>query len=109
MALTACGAMPVITFAAELVGEPRVVMGVGLGASPLEGSLVLAYENIPRPNSQHAANAQPRERGDGARRQSAARNRHVEPHRAMIRSSRRTSAAGPPIYAQTRGRHPRSA
>jgi hypothetical protein len=38
MALAACGAMP-----------------VGLGAGTLEGSLILAYENNPQLNSQHAA------------------------------------------------------
>jgi outer membrane protein len=47
--------MPVSTFAAELVGESRVVAGAGAGAGTLEGALVLAYQNNPQLNSQRAA------------------------------------------------------
>src|SRR3954447_22263622 len=55
VALAACAAMPVFTFAAELVSEPRAVLGIGFGAGTLEGSLVLAYQNNPQLNAQRAA------------------------------------------------------
>jgi outer membrane protein len=56
---------PVLTFAAELVGETRVGVGagavgetrvgVGAGAGTLEGALALAYQNNPQLNAQRAA------------------------------------------------------
>jgi outer membrane protein len=55
--LSATAAISVSTFAAELVGESRVIAGpgIGVGADTLEGALVLAYQVNPQLNSQRAA------------------------------------------------------
>ena len=105
LALAACSAMPISTFAAELVTEPRVVMGAGFGAGTLEGSLTLAYQNNPQLNSQRAATRAADENVttalSGYRPRVTGTSSLTEQYIDQVIKA--TAAAGPPIYAQTKG------
>src|SRR3989442_935367 len=103
--LFASATMPAFTFAAELVTEPRTVLGVGFGAGTLEGSLILAYQNNPQLNAQRAATRATDENVTSAlagyRPRVTGTSSLTEQYIDQV--TKATAAAGPPIYIQTKG------
>src|SRR6266851_2048516 len=105
VALVASATMPVLTSAAELAGEPRVIMGAWVGGGTLEGALVLAYQNNPQLNAQRAATRAVDENVTtalaGNRPRVTGTSSLTEQYLDQVIKA--TSAAGPPIYIQTKG------
>jgi outer membrane protein len=105
VAIVACAAMPVFTFAAELVSEPRAVLGIGFGAGTLEGSLVLAYQNNPQLNAQRAATRATDENVttalSGYRPRVTGTSSLTEQYIDQL--TKANAGAGPPIYSQNKG------
>src|SRR3954447_7922206 len=105
VAIVACAAMPVFTFAAELVSEPRAVLGIGFGAGTLEGSLVLAYHNNPQLNAQRAATRATDENVttalSGYRPRVTGTSSLTEQY--LDNTSKTTGPGGVPLYIQNKG------
>jgi outer membrane protein len=116
--LALVGATPILSIAAELMSEPRggmgtgsgagtgaASLGVGLGACTLEGSLILAYQNNPQLNAQRAATRATDENVStalsGYRPRVTGTSSLTEQYIDQVVKA--TSAAAPPIYAQTKG------
>jgi outer membrane protein len=107
----ATATMPVLSFAAELVGETRVVaaagtgVGAGAGAGTLEGALVLAYQTNPQLNSQRAATRAADENVTTAL--AGYRPRVVGTasltEQYLDTMVKVTAATGAPVYVQTKG------
>jgi outer membrane protein len=99
------GMMPILCLAAELVTEPRAVMGIGFGAGTLEGALILAYQTNPQLNAQRAATRATDENVTSAlagyRPRVTGTSSLAEQYIDQV--TKATSSAGPPIYAQTKG------
>jgi outer membrane protein len=99
--------MPVSIFAAELVGETRVVMGAGAGAGAgtLEGALVLAYQNNPQLNAQRAATRAADENVttalSGYRPRVTGTSSLTEQY--LDSTIKSTTATGAPAYVQSKG------
>src|SRR5262249_2561852 len=98
------GSMPILTLA-EPATEPRAILGVGFGAGTLEGSLILAYDNNPQLNAQRAATRATDENVTSAlagyRPRVTGTSSLTEQYIDQVVKA--TSAAGPPIYVQTKG------